>query len=160
METKDYISYIRGMVGTSPIIMCCAGVCIVDDQGRVLLQQRDKDGKEWSFPGGFINFGETLRQAAVREVKEETGYEVAIDKTLGVYDREIHTYPNGDVSQVVLVLFRGHIISGQPKIDNTETFALEWFKPEEAPKLFLPEVQEMLDDYIRSGGNFTEHPES
>jgi ADP-ribose pyrophosphatase YjhB (NUDIX family) len=157
METQDYIKYIRNKVGNSPIIMNGGCACIVDDQGRILLQQRDEAGKEWGFPGGFLNFGETYKQAAIREVKEETGLDISIDKTLGIYDEEMTTYPNGDISQVIVVFFLAHVIGGKLFKDNVETFDLKWFAPSQAPKLFNPWVQQMLEDYMRSNCNFTDH---
>ncbi len=77
---------------------------LIEDNGRVLLIQRKGepfDGK-WALPGGFVEYGETVEHAAVREVKEEVGINVELEGLLGVYsdpDRD----PRGHVVSVVFI---------------------------------------------------------
>ncbi len=61
--------------------------CLVIDQGRVLLLRRgiEPEVGKWTFPGGFVDFGETPPQAAIRETLEEVGMRVRIDRHLGLY---------------------------------------------------------------------------
>ena len=63
-----------------------AAVC-VNDQGNLLMVRNE--GKGWSVPSGGIEKGETAELCCVREVKEETGYDVAIEKPLFVKDQDI-----------------------------------------------------------------------
>jgi 8-oxo-dGTP diphosphatase len=67
----------------SPIV--CAGAVVRDSDGRLLLVQRGHAPSAglWSVPGGRVEAGETPEQAAVREVREETGLHVAIGRLLG-----------------------------------------------------------------------------
>jgi len=60
---------------------------VVDIDGRIVLGKRGHEPKmgQWSFPSGFIDAGEVVESAAVREVEEETGLQVKIDRLLGVY---------------------------------------------------------------------------
>ena len=62
-------------------------IVIPDGEGRVLLIQRANDPYEgsWALPGGFVDVGETVEDAAVREAKEETGLDVELLRLVGVY---------------------------------------------------------------------------
>ena len=62
-------------------------IVIPDGEGRVLLIQRANDPYEgsWALPGGFVDVGETVEEAAVREAKEETGLDVDLLRLVGVY---------------------------------------------------------------------------
>lgn len=66
----------------------CAGAIVRDAEGRVLLVQRANEPSRghWSVPGGRIEDGETPQDAAAREVREETGLDVAVGELLGTLD--------------------------------------------------------------------------
>lgn len=68
--------------------MCAVGA-IVLDKGALLLVKRDREPARglWSLPGGRVEAGETLREALVREVREETGIEIDVDGLIGVAER-------------------------------------------------------------------------
>jgi ADP-ribose pyrophosphatase YjhB (NUDIX family) len=67
----------------------CAVGAIVVDKGALLLIKRDREPArgQWSLPGGRVEIGETLREALVREVREETGIDVDVDGLIGVAER-------------------------------------------------------------------------
>ena len=75
----NYIRWLRSKLGHEKVILAFAGGCLFDECGRVLLQKRG-DSCMWGFPGGAIEIGETPEQAAIRELKEETGLDAEVLK--------------------------------------------------------------------------------
>ena len=125
------------------------GVVIVED-GRVLLIKRGKAPLlgEWSIPGGMLELGETLRQAAEREALEETGLVVRATDLLGVFDRIVPDSIVPDPAKpdemkrilyhYVLIDFLCQRISGDVLAAGDASDA-RWFTAEEVGKLSLPE---------------------
>ncbi len=73
---------------TGPVVAVGA---IVIDKGAILLVKRDREPAkgQWSLPGGRVEIGETLREALVREVREETGIDVDVDGLIGTAERVV-----------------------------------------------------------------------
>jgi ADP-ribose pyrophosphatase YjhB (NUDIX family) len=113
---------------------------VIIDNGRVLLIQRGKAPLlgEWSIPGGMLEVGETLRQAAEREALEETGLLVRATELLGVFERIIPDDDNCTVYHYVLIDFLCEKISGEVCASGDAADG-RWFSGEEFAKLSLPE---------------------
>jgi 8-oxo-dGTP pyrophosphatase MutT (NUDIX family) len=62
-----------------------AGVVVLDESGRVLLVHEGYGLRRWGLPGGATESGEDVRATAMREAKEETGLDVALDEMVGEY---------------------------------------------------------------------------
>jgi len=113
---------------------------IIVDAGRIALVERGHPPLlgEWSIPGGLLELGETLRQAAEREALEETGLVVRATELLGVFDRIVAD--SKDVRRTlyhyVLIDFFCEPISGDLRASGDATDA-RWFTPQEADKLPL-----------------------
>lgn len=137
-----YLKDIRQAVGSMPIILNFAVACVFDGEGRVLLQARDKEQAKWGFPGGALDYGESFAEAAIRECREETGYQVEIGELIGVFDKYFASYPNGD-AQTIVVAYVAKVLSGSQAIDGEETHALGWFGPDDMPKLFNQQHQDI-----------------
>ncbi|MBC7110388.1 MAG: 8-oxo-dGTP diphosphatase [Archaeoglobi archaeon] len=86
-------------------LLAVDGVLI--EEGRVLLVRRLKEPFKgmWALPGGFVEVGETVEDAVKREVREETGLEVEVEKLVGVYS-DPERDPRGHVVSVAFLLRR------------------------------------------------------
>ncbi len=113
---------------------------IIVDAGRIALVERGHPPLlgEWSIPGGLLELGETLRQAAEREALEETGLVVRATELLGVFDRIVADSKdeNRTLYHYVLIDFLCERISGELRAAGDAADA-RWFAPEEAAKLPL-----------------------
>ncbi len=118
-------------------------VVLSADSRKVLLLRREIF-VFWDLPGGGIESGEEPSAAAVRECREETGYEVSIDRLVGTY-RHQSVYGRGDqVTQV----FRAHLCGGVPRRLGLETTGLSWFDPGRLPRGLQPLQRQMIMDAL------------
>jgi 8-oxo-dGTP pyrophosphatase MutT (NUDIX family) len=124
-----YIEELRRSVGNRAIIMVGAGIILTDSQGQVLLGKRS-DNQNWGIPGGSLEPGETLEDAARRETLEETGLEVGSMRLFDVFSgpQFFYTYPNGDQVHNVSVVYESSTYQGELRSSEEH---LDW-------KLFAP----------------------
>ncbi len=87
MSRTDY--YDDPDAPTANSLRVAASAVVQDDEGRVLLHRRTDNGR-WALPGGGMDVGESIGQAAAREVLEETGYVVEPEHVIGVYSDPKH----------------------------------------------------------------------
>ena len=104
---------------------------LIEQEGKLLLTKRNHEPKmgEWSFPSGFVDAGEKVEDAAVREAKEETGVDIEIDALLGVYSE------TGD--RTVFIAFAGLVRGGEPQAGE-EAIEVAYFDAEQLPPLAFP----------------------
>ncbi|MGA2004094.1 MAG: NUDIX hydrolase [Terriglobales bacterium] len=119
----------------SPLIG--VGAVIVKD-GRALLIKRGQPPLlgEWSLPGGVLECGESLREAAIREAREETGLTVEVGEMLGVYERVIRSDDGRVRYHYVLIDFLCRPVVGELKASSDAAEA-GWFTRDELPALEL-----------------------
>jgi len=89
-------------------------VVIENDAGEILMIQRSDNGN-WAVPGGAIDLGESMSQAAVRETREETGIDCEILDVIGIYTDPKHIIfytSNGEARQEFSILLRGRATGG------------------------------------------------
>lgn len=119
---------------------------IPEQDGRVLLTRRSiNPGRGlWTFPGGFVDFGETVTDAAVRETLEETGLTVSLTGLLNVY-----SYPGSPVIIVYTAQVTGGVLT--PCAENDR---LEWLTPAEIPwpRLAFDSTREALREWTGRHG--------
>ncbi len=124
-----------------------AGVVLEDAHGRVLLMRR-RGEDTWGIPGGGLEPGETWAQAALRECREETGWQASITGLLGIYSdprTQIHRYPSGLLCHFVGVVFRAAPVRRSSSGDG-EAAELRWVTGDDLPSpLFGPDRPVVAD---------------
>src|SRR5579872_2607792 len=115
------------------------GAIIIEDS-RVLLVKRAHPPiqGQWSIPGGVLEVGELVREAAIREAREETGLIVEPADLLGVYDRVLRNTDRRVQYHYVLIDFLCHRIGGELRAAS-DAAEVRWFTREELPALNLAE---------------------
>ena len=143
----DYISELRKLVGSRPLLLCGANVILLDGDGRVLLHHRT-DNDTWSLPGGAAELGERLEETAVREVHEEVGLTCRTLRLFGVYSGPelYYRYPNGDEVHNVSVSYLCRDFSREIEVDPTEGKAAAFFGIDEFPSDISPPVRPIIED--------------
>jgi len=102
-------------------------VVVTNDAGDVLLIRRTDNGN-WALPGGAMDLGESLPQAAIRETAEETGITCEITGLSGIYTDPGHVIlytSNGEVRQEFSVVFLARAAGGQPT-PSSESSEVRW----------------------------------
>lgn len=113
---------------------------LIAREGCLLLNQRAIDpGKGlWTFPSGYVDLGESTAAAAIREVKEETGYDVRLTGLVGVYSSASRP--------VVFVVYAGELIGGTPtECDEVED--MDFFDKASLPPLAFEHDQQIIADW-------------
>ena len=127
--------------GVSAVILTAEGV---------LLQRRDDNGL-WGLPGGAVEPGESLHEALVREVREETGLAVEPVRLIGVYSapacHQIVSYPDGNVIHYVSASFECAITGGCLAC-GPESLELAWFDPAALPAALMPIARIRVGDAL------------
>ncbi len=94
-------------------------VVALDGDGRVLLIHRS-DNDLWALPGGGVDAGESVADAAVRETREETGFDVEVTGLVGLYTnpRHVMAYDDGEVRQQFSICFSARIVGGERRTSS------------------------------------------
>jgi 8-oxo-dGTP pyrophosphatase MutT (NUDIX family) len=107
-----------------------ASAVVTNENGEILMQRR-ADNDLWALPGGTMDFGETIDRTAVREVREETGYDVVIEDLVGIYTdpRHVIEYTDGEVRQQFNICFAARLAGGSLR-GSDESTDVRWVAPD------------------------------
>ena len=112
---------------TANSLVPSVNVVVVNDEGSVLMIRRTDNGN-WAVPGGAIDLGESVAQAAVRETLEESGIECEITGIVGIYSDPRHVIlytSNGEVRQEFSIVLTARALRGQPT-PSSESSEVRW----------------------------------
>ncbi len=117
---------------------------ITDEANDKVLMVRNVDNGLWTLPGGAVEEDEFLDMAAIREVKEETGYDIRLLGIVAINEAILGEH-------VCFFTFRAEIVGGASHISRPEEISeIKWFCLEEADSL-LPYYQNKLQDTVKRG---------
>ena len=134
-----------------PVCVACGAVTYLDTKlavavvierdGRILLGRRGPGTREpgkWSFPAGFVERGEPVEAAAVREVREEVGLAVTLGPLIGLYSAAGET--------VVLAVYAAAEAAGEAEAGD-DLVEVGWFPPDGLPELAFPHDRRIVTDW-------------
>jgi 8-oxo-dGTP pyrophosphatase MutT (NUDIX family) len=149
-KIMGYIEELREIVGHRPLIFVGSVTVIVDDIGRLLLQQRKFPNGSWGITGGLMELGESTEDVARREIYEETGLSVDKLNLINVYSgpQNYIKAENGDEFYVVTVAYYSEGYKGELKIDKSESIKFDFFYPDELPNNIVKSHKVILDEFL------------
>ena len=116
---------------------------IIEKEGKYLLVQEAKKKcyEKWNFPAGHLDFNESLKQGAIREIKEETGCDVKLDGVCYVANRILED------DLFVMIVFNAKLINENIEFDKEEILDVKWFDYDE----IVNQMESMLrGNYVRT----------
>jgi len=131
-------------------VVASANVIVANDQGEILMMRRT-DNDNWVVPGGAMDLGESITEAAVRETREETGIECEITGLVGIYTNPrhvIHYTSNDEVRQEFSIVFTARPTGGELRA-SSESSEPQWVSS--ATAVMLPmhlSMRQRLQHYL------------
>lgn len=117
---------------------------IIETDGGIVLIKRKNPPSGWAMPGGFVDYGETVEEAAVREAKEETGMDVTLEGILGVYSNPMRDPRFHTISTVFKARASG-VPAGLDDAEEARVFSLD-----SIPESLAFDHEKILADYIKN----------
>ena len=115
---------------------------IIELKGRIVLVRRKNLPEGWALPGGFVDYGETLETAAIREAKEETGLDIELIRQFHTYSDPQRDPRHHTITTVYVAEAQGTATAG----DDAEEVAI--FKKDELPEKIVFDHNGILKDYF------------
>jgi ADP-ribose pyrophosphatase YjhB (NUDIX family) len=127
-------------------------VVVVNDAGEILLIQRSDNGN-WAVPGGAIDLGESLTDAATRETREETGIDCRITGIVGIYTDPRHVIlytSNGEARQEFSIVLTAQAVDGAPT-PSDESSQVRWVTRDELAEYPMDRSMRLRVDHFLDG---------
>ena len=117
-----------------------AAVVLIEIEGKLVMVRRGVEPEmgRWAFPSGYVDRGEVVEEAAIREVKEETGLDVKLDRLVGIYSLTGNT--------VILAVYSAHVVGGILKAGHDAEDA-SLFPLDDLPPLPFPHDEQIMKDW-------------
>jgi ADP-ribose pyrophosphatase YjhB (NUDIX family) len=149
MKLSPQTLYAPRQADAATIVRIGVAAIVRRDDGQILLERRSDCGW-WGLPGGRVEPGESITEAALREVFEETGLTVRITGLVGLYsepEERIVTYPD-NVVHLIDAAVAAEVVSGRLTI-SPESEELQFFDPQRLPADLVPPARRLLADYAQ-----------
>lgn len=145
-----YVEDLRKIVGHRPLILVGAVTILIDESGRILLEQRRFPKESWGLPGGLMELGESTEDVARREVMEETGLTVKDLQLINVYSGPNHfvVAENGDEFFVVTVAYYTRDFEGKLEVDKKESISFQFFDPNKLPSKMVKSHKAIIEEFL------------
>lgn len=121
---------------------------------QILLVRETSDGDRWTLPGGWADVNESPSESVIKEVREESGLEVRVNKLVAVWDRSKHPHTPSYPFHIWKLFFLCEIMDGKPQ-RGTETSEVAFFGEDELPsdlsvsRVLLPQLRRMFEHIRR-----------
>ncbi|MFJ7183696.1 NUDIX hydrolase [Lysinibacillus xylanilyticus] len=145
----NYIKEMRELIGTQPLMVAGSTVVVFNVMREILLQQRS-DNNKWGFPGGAMEYGESLEETAIRELYEETGLKAKDLRFIDILsgEKEYHKYPNGDEIFGVTAVYTTSNISGILSINDNESLNTKFFPLDDLPSNLVEKARYIIKKHL------------
>lgn len=145
-----YVEELRSLVGKRPLILVGSVVIVCNEEGSILLQQRNERKKRWGLPGGLMEPGESTEETAIREAFEETGLSVQSLTLFQMYSgQEFFTIAdNGDEFYSVTAAYYTNHYKGTLISTKEESLSSKFFETTSLPSNMVMSHRKMILDYI------------
>ena len=146
---SDYLKDLRDKTGHMPLLIPHSVVILLNEHNEILLEERSDDGY-FDFPGGGIDLKETGEEAAIRELKEETGIVADSLKLFKVYSGEIthYVYFNGDEIYGVDLAYLCNKYHGEMTPQKEEVKSLKFYSLKDMPDKMSIRNKQIVKDLL------------
>ena len=134
MPISPFIRQLRQKIGHDLLHLVGVSAVVTNDRNEILLV-KSKDHGQWMPIGGMVEVGEEPADAAIREVREETGIEAIAQRLAAVFDGPDVTYANGDRVHYITLVFRCQAVGGSPRVGDEENSDVKFFPTNALPPM-------------------------
>ena len=154
MATPEFILELRKHIGHSLLWLSGASAVVFRNQGseEELLLVKRRDTGEWALPSGIVEPGENPSETVRREVLEETGVQIELERMVWLIVQDVITYDNGDECQFLDHGFLARWKSGEARVADDESTQVGWFSPAKLPEPRHPLLEAALTAALAPAG--------
>lgn len=142
--------YYRNPLAPQPTVYTVGVTALIEHDGKLLFERREDTG-QWCLPGGKVELDESLEQALRKEVREETGLEIASFALFGTFSdpSRVGQFADGNVVRFIILAYTVQVDDFSTLQCSEESLELGWFGRDEVDALdFVPTGRDILEAYL------------